>query len=223
MGFDQGSCRGRDSIIIWDAESGENIRTLEGHSEAVYSVDITPDNKKVVSGSRDKTAKIWSMDDGKLLYTFQGHTNYVYSVAVHPSGEFLATGSEDKTWKLWSLKAETLLYTSEDTHMIHKESPRLEKEVEGLWKTLEISEDDQKAFKEKVEAAGKLKQAGLTLLNEELDRLWEMESETLMEEFGLTVEDLDPKLTDTESKNKALKDLKKKREEVKQSSGCKTS
>ena len=87
MGFDQGSCRGRDSIIIWDAESGENIRTLEGHSEAVYSVDITPDNKKVVSGSRDKTAKIWSMDDGKLLYTFQGHTKCVLSVAVHPVGK----------------------------------------------------------------------------------------------------------------------------------------
>ena len=72
-------------------------------------------------------------------------------------------------------------------------------------------EDDQKAFKEKVEAAGKLKQAGLTLLKEEVDRLWEMESEKLMEELGVTVGDLDPKPTDAQSKNKALKDLKKKR------------
>ena len=71
-----------------------------------------------------------------------------------------------------------------------EESSRLEKEVGGLWKTLEVSEDNQKAFKEKVEATGRLKQAGLTLLKEEADRLWEMESEKLMEELGLTVEEL---------------------------------
>jgi len=52
-----------------------------------------------------------------------------------------------------------------------EESSRLEKEVEGLWKTLNVGEDDQKAFKEKVEAAGKLKQAGLALLKEEFDHL----------------------------------------------------
>ena len=67
-------------------------------------------------------------------------------------------------------------------------------------------------FKEKLEAAGKLKQAGLTLLKEECDKLWEMESEKLMEELGVTVEDLDPKPTDAESKNTALKDLKEERE-----------
>ena len=75
------------TIIIWNVDSGENIRTLKGHSDYVRSVGITPDNKKVVSGSNDWTAKIWSMDDGKLLYTFQGHTKCVLSVAVHPVGK----------------------------------------------------------------------------------------------------------------------------------------
>ena len=37
------------------------------------------------------------------------------------------------------------------------------------------------------------------------DRLWEMESKKLMEELGVTVEDFDPKPTDAESKNKAIK------------------
>ena len=94
-----------------------------------------------------------------------------------------------------------------------EESSRLEKEIEGSWKTLEVGEDNQKAFKEKVEVTGKLKQAGLTLLKEEADRLWEMESDKLVEELGITVEDLNPKPTDTETKNKALKDLKKMMEQ----------
>jgi len=65
-------------------------------------------------------------------------------------------------------------------------------------------------LKEKLEATGKLKQAGLTLLKEEVDRLWEAESEELMEELGVTVEDLEPKPTDAKSKNTVVKDLKKK-------------
>ena len=89
-----------------------------------------------------------------------------------------------------------------------EESSRLEKEVEGMWKTLESSKEDQKAFKEKVETTGKLKQAGLTLLKEEADRLWEMESDKLMEELGIMVEDLDQKPTDAESKNRMLWELK---------------
>ena len=72
-----------------------------------------------------------------------------------------------------------------------------------------------------VEAAGKLKQAGLTLLKEKADMLWEMESEKLMEELGVTVEDLDQKPTDAQSKNTALKDLKKKRQGESLRSGAK--
>ena len=94
--------------------------------------------------------------------------------------------------------------------IIHKESQRLEEEVECLWKTLEVGEDNEKAFKEKVEATGKLRQAGMTQLKEEIDRLWKMESEKLMEELGVTVEELEQKPTDIESKNKAVKDLHQK-------------
>ena len=94
-----------------------------------------------------------------------------------------------------------------------KESSRLEEEVQSLWKMFEVSDDNIKSFKEKVEAASKLKQARLSLLKEERDRLWDMESEKLMEELGVTVEDLDPKPTDAESTNNALKDLKKQRKE----------
>ena len=104
------------TIIVWDIESGDKVKTLEGHSEYVESVAITPDDKNVVSGSWDNTAKIWDIETGELLHTFEGHTRIVNSVAIHPSGEFIATGSKDKTWKLWSLISNKLLYTSHDAH-----------------------------------------------------------------------------------------------------------
>jgi WD40 repeat protein len=42
-------------------ESGEEIRTLTGHSGGVYSVAISEDGKKVVSGNEDKTIKVWNL------------------------------------------------------------------------------------------------------------------------------------------------------------------
>ena len=35
--------------------------TLEGHSDEVASVAITPDNSKIVSGFEDDTIKIWDL------------------------------------------------------------------------------------------------------------------------------------------------------------------
>jgi WD40 repeat protein len=37
---------------------------LTGHSQAVYSVDFSPDGKWIVSGSADKLVKIWDAEPG---------------------------------------------------------------------------------------------------------------------------------------------------------------
>ncbi len=40
---------------IWDLESGELLRTLEGHSDTVTSVCVTA--KHIISGSKDTTVR----------------------------------------------------------------------------------------------------------------------------------------------------------------------
>ncbi|MEE0961888.1 MAG: hypothetical protein U0L54_05005, partial [Bacteroidales bacterium] len=47
------------TIKIWDANTGECLKTLEGHSQPVYSVSYSPDGTKIISGSFDNTIKIW--------------------------------------------------------------------------------------------------------------------------------------------------------------------
>ena len=46
---------------VWDLESGECTKTLEGHTHWVSSVAISPDGKTVVSGSYDKTVR-WGVE-----------------------------------------------------------------------------------------------------------------------------------------------------------------
>ncbi|KAG2122742.1 hypothetical protein DEU56DRAFT_745822 [Suillus clintonianus] len=44
-------------------ETGEALGSpLRGHTGYVYSVAISPDSKKIVSGSSDRTIRVWDLD-----------------------------------------------------------------------------------------------------------------------------------------------------------------
>ena len=42
-------------VNLWDVATGENIATLEGHTEWVYSVAFSTDGTTLASGSQDGT------------------------------------------------------------------------------------------------------------------------------------------------------------------------
>ena len=92
-------------IIIWDVNSGEKLKTLEGHGEWVWSVSWSPDGKYLASGSDDTTVIIWDAKSGKTLKTFESDSfNCFRSVAWSPNGKYLAGGSKIPDVIIWRLK-----------------------------------------------------------------------------------------------------------------------
>ncbi|MBE2206781.1 MAG: caspase family protein [Saprospiraceae bacterium] len=65
----------------------------QGHRAEVWSVCYSPDGKKIVSGSSDKTMKEWSVDSGECLQTFTGHSGIITSVCYSPDGKRILSGS----------------------------------------------------------------------------------------------------------------------------------
>jgi len=102
---------GWKKIIIWNAKTGELLRNIEGHSNWVLSVAISPDNKFIASGSADKTIKIWSLESGELVNILTSHSNWVNVVAFTPDGKSLVSGSADKTVKVWGFFTGKCLHT----------------------------------------------------------------------------------------------------------------
>ena len=89
------------------------LRTLEGHSNFVTAVSLTPDGRRAVSGSRDKTLRVWDVETGQCLRTLEGHTNWVTAVSLTPDGRRAVSGSWDKTLRVWDVESGRCLCTLE--------------------------------------------------------------------------------------------------------------
>jgi WD40 repeat protein len=82
---------------------------LEGHSDFVRALAVTPDGTRLVSASADETPKVWDLATGRELLTLEGHSDWVRAVAVTPDGTRVVSGSRDNTLKVWDLATGVLL------------------------------------------------------------------------------------------------------------------
>jgi len=82
----------KNRVAVWDLTSGAIARTLEGPTDFVYSVAISPDGKLVAASSLDTRVRVWNAT-GTLLYTLHDATERVHAVAFAPDGRTLVTAS----------------------------------------------------------------------------------------------------------------------------------
>jgi WD40 repeat protein len=55
-----------NTIRVWD-KSGELVRVLSGHTNAVEHLRFTPDGRFLVSSSRDASLRIWDLATGSSV------------------------------------------------------------------------------------------------------------------------------------------------------------
>lgn len=91
------------AISLWDAVTGRQVRTLQGHSGAVGALAFSLDGRMLASAARDVTVKLWDVASGALLATLIGHTEEVNGLAFAPDGKMLATTALMETTRLWQL------------------------------------------------------------------------------------------------------------------------
>ena len=84
-------------------------RGLSGHESLILAVAISADKHWLVTGSRDKTARLWDLsseDPASSAIVLRGHEGPIFAVAISADNRWLVTGSWDKTARLWDLSSE---------------------------------------------------------------------------------------------------------------------
>lgn len=80
------------------------IRRFGGHSDDVRTVTFSKCGRYLLSGGRDKTARLYDVQSGRQLRCFK-HINNVYAVALSPDNRLALTGGEDEL-RLWDMKSQ---------------------------------------------------------------------------------------------------------------------
>jgi WD40 repeat protein/sterol desaturase/sphingolipid hydroxylase (fatty acid hydroxylase superfamily) len=89
------------TVKVWRVPASRQTLTLEGHTDLVYSLAMSPDGRRVVSGSFDQTARVWDAGTGEATATLVGHAGPVYSVALSGDGRTVVTGGKDGAVMVW--------------------------------------------------------------------------------------------------------------------------
>ena len=74
--------------------------TSFSHHDVVNDAAFSPDGTRILTASRDKTAKLWDAASGKLIASFV-HQDAVIHAAFSPDGARILTAGADHIAKLW--------------------------------------------------------------------------------------------------------------------------
>jgi len=89
---------------IWDAESGELIYTLAGHTLPVTGVAFDPSGKYVATTSWDMSTRIWSVQPTSEALFIPIEAPWSMRVSYSPDGNgILANDPDDKSAKVWGV------------------------------------------------------------------------------------------------------------------------
>jgi WD40 repeat protein len=101
--------------ILWDAETGAEVRRFRGHTAGVGCVAFLPDGRRAVSCSDDRllptkhsdpTIRLWDLESSREIHCFRGHQVEVTWVAVSPDGRrLLSSDYQGHDLRLWDVEA----------------------------------------------------------------------------------------------------------------------
>jgi WD40 repeat protein len=105
------TCSWDRSLRVWDLQTGKQIasdwRDEDSVGESnVNTIALSPDGKKVASGSDDGAVRLWDVDIGKVIAKWTRHMGRVWCVCWSRDGGRVVSGAlSDGTARVWDVES----------------------------------------------------------------------------------------------------------------------
>lgn len=95
---------GADKFLkVVSVQDGKELRSFEGHTHHVMTVDWKADGKELASGGADNVVKVWDYESGEQKRTLQAAGKQITSIRWLPTGQPRVAGAAgDAQVRLWN-------------------------------------------------------------------------------------------------------------------------
>jgi WD40 repeat protein len=98
------------TIRVFDLDDLSLRKEWRAHTNSVFTVRYAPDEKRLISGSRDARLKVWDGESGYLQSAeVVAHLYAINHLDFSPNGKHFVTCSMDKSIKVWDAEQMKLL------------------------------------------------------------------------------------------------------------------
>ena len=88
-------------VRLWDATTGQLVRTLSVPDGPVRSLALLPDGRFLVVGVENGPIAVWDLASGRQARAWTRHAGFATSLAVVPGGRLVASGGSDRVVRLF--------------------------------------------------------------------------------------------------------------------------
>jgi ribosomal RNA-processing protein 9 len=84
---------------------------MKGHKNAITDMAWTPDNRRVITASKDCNLIMWDIETQKKMFfagekfnrKMAGHFDEVMALAISENGKYMISGGKDRIVRVWDI------------------------------------------------------------------------------------------------------------------------
>lgn len=94
-----------DQNGLYNQLSFKAMEEIGRHRGIITSIDFSPTDEKIISGSEDQSLRIWDIKGSSFSpMILEGHTGAVRDVVYTPNGCHVVSGGDDRTVRVWDVE-----------------------------------------------------------------------------------------------------------------------